>query len=76
MNFSIVYKQKEPTVVVNGDALYDGAKTAVLSFGVEEVKLSEFKEETAELVHSELFILPLPCKSCIMLLQGPIAFGN
>ena len=61
---------------MNGDVLYDGAEAAVLPFGVEEVKLSDFKEESAELVCLELLILPLPCESRITLLQGGVAFGK
>ena len=31
--------EHKPSVVVNGDALYDGAEAAVLPFGVEKLKL-------------------------------------
>ena len=48
--------EHKPSVIVNGDALYDGAEAAVLPFGVEEVKLAKLKEESAELVRLELLI--------------------
>ena len=61
---------------MNGDALYDGAEAAVLPFGVEEVKLSDFKEKSAKLIRLELLVLPLPCESRITLLQSLVAFGK
>ena len=61
---------------MNGDALHGGAKTAVLPFGVEEVELAKLKEESAELVRLELFVLSLACESRITLLQGCVAFGK
>ena len=66
----------KPSVVVNGDALDDSVETAIAPFGVEKFKLSEFKEESAELVRLELLVLPLPCESRITLLQDLIAFGK
>ena len=68
--------EHKPTVVVDGDALDGGAKSAVLPFGVEEVKFAKFKEESAKLIRLELLILPLPCESRITLLQSLIAFGK
>ena len=62
--------EHKPSVVVDGDALNGGAESAVLPFGVEEVKLAELKEETAELVRFELLICSLPCESRITLLRG------
>ena len=61
---------------MDGDAFNGGAEAAVLPFGVEEVELSDFKEESAELVRLELLVLPLPCESRITFLQGLIAFGK
>ena len=60
--------EHKPTIVVDGDALYNGAETAVLPFGIEEVKLAKLKEESAELIRLELLVLPLPCESHITLL--------
>ena len=68
--------EHKPSVIVNGNALYDGAEAAVLPFGVEEVKFAKLKEESAELVRLELLILPLPCESRITLLQGLVSFGK
>ena len=34
----------KPSIVVNGDALNRGAESAVLPFGVEEIKLAKLKE--------------------------------
>ena len=68
--------EHKPSVIVNGDPLYDGAETTVLPFGVEEVELAKLKEESAELIHLELLILPLPCESRITLLQDLVAFGK
>jgi hypothetical protein len=66
--------EHKSSVVVDGDALDGGAESIILPFGVEEVKLAELKEETAELVRLELLIRSLPCESRITLLQGLIAF--
>ena len=73
--FTAVCKgEHKSSVVVDGDALDGGAESIILPFGVEEVKLAELKEETAELVRLELLIRSLPCESRITLLQGLIAF--
>ena len=58
----------KPSVIVDGDTLYDGAESAVLPFGVEEVELAKLKEESAELVRLELLVLSLACESRITLL--------
>ena len=58
----------KPSVVVNGDALNGGAKSAVLPFGIEKVKLAKLKEESAKLIRLELLIRSLPCESRITLL--------
>ena len=68
--------EHKPSVIVDGDMLDGGAETAVLPFGVEEVKLAELKEEPAELVRLELLIRSLLCESRITLLQGCVAFGK
>ena len=42
--FAAVCKGKQkPSVIVDGDALDGGAETAVLPFGVEEVKFAKLK---------------------------------
>lgn len=53
---------------MDGDALDGGAESAVLLFGVEEVKLSELKKETAEDIRSIFLIRALLCKNRITLL--------
>lgn len=37
--------EHKPTIVVDGDALYNCSESAVLPFGVEEVKLAKLKED-------------------------------
>ena len=59
----------KPSVVVNGDALDGGAETAILPFGVEEVKLAKLKEESSELARRERSEISLQSK-CIISLQG------
>ena len=44
--------EQKPSVIVDGDAVNGGAETAVLPFGVEEVKLHKRKEESAELIRN------------------------
>ena len=68
--------EHKPSVIVDGDALNGGAKSAVLPFGVKKVKLAKLKEESAKLIRLELLVLSLPCESRITLLQGGVAFGK
>ena len=37
--------ERKPSVIVNGDPLYDGTEATVFPFGIEEGELAKLKEE-------------------------------